>query len=180
MQQPRKIGFVGLGNMGWPMASRLTEAGFELTVFDVNTERQRLFLSEFRANGAASLKGVGAASELVITMLPDSKAVRFAVFGKGQDCLADSMERGTILVDMSSSSPTRTQELGRELGEIGIAMVDAPVSGGVSRAETGDLAIMAGGDQGSVERCRDLFEVSGKQGLSHRSARVRPCNEGAQ
>ena len=87
MQQPRKIGFVGLGNMGWPMASRLTEAGFELTVFDVSTERQRLFLSKVRATGAASFRDVGAASELVITMLPDSKAVRLAVFGKGQDVL---------------------------------------------------------------------------------------------
>jgi len=163
VQQPRKIGFVGLGNMGWPMASRLTEAGFELTVFDLNVERQRLFSSKFRANGAASLKDVGAAGELVITMLPDGKTVRRTVFGKGQDCLADSMQPGTILVDMSSSSPTGTQELGRELSEIGIAMVDAPVSGGVSRAEIGDLAIMAGGDQEAVERCKDLFEVLGNK-----------------
>jgi len=145
------------------MASRLARASFELTVFDVDTERQRQFLSEFSGNGAGSLKEVGAASELVITMLPDGKVVRRTVFGNGQDCLTDSMERGTILVDMSSSSPTGTQELGRELGEAGVAMVDAPVSGGVSRAETGTLAIMAGGDPEVVECCKAVFQAMGNK-----------------
>ncbi|MEW6112500.1 MAG: NAD(P)-dependent oxidoreductase [Thermodesulfobacteriota bacterium] len=163
MHQLRKIGFVGLGNMGWPMASHLTAADFELTVFDLNSDRQRRFLSEFSCNGAGSLSEVGAGNELVVTMLPDGRAVRAAVFGKGQDCLADSMERGAILVDMSSSSPTGTQELGRELAEIGVAMVDAPVSGGVGRAEAGTLAIMAGGDRERIDRCRSVFEVLGSK-----------------
>jgi len=145
------------------MASRLAETDFELNVFDLNTERQRQFLSEFRGNGADCLKEVAAASEIVITMLPDGKAVRRVVIGNGKDCLADSMEHGTILVDMSSSSPTGTRELGRELSEIGIVMVDAPVSGGVSRAETGTLSIMAGGDREVIDRCTDIFEAVGSK-----------------
>ena len=81
MQQPGKIGFVGLGKMGWPMASHLTKAGLEVTVLDVDAERQQAFVSQYPCRGAASLAAVGAASELVITMLPDGKAVRRAVSG---------------------------------------------------------------------------------------------------
>ena len=164
MQQPGKIGFVGLGKMGGPMASRLTKAGLEVTVLDVDAERQRSFVSQYPCRGAASLGEVGAASELVITMLPDGKAVRRAVLAEhGEDCLSGSMARGTILVDMSSSSPTGTRELGRELAAIGIEMVDAPVSGGVGKAESGMLAIMAGGNLEAVQRCDSVFRFMGSK-----------------
>jgi len=149
--------------MGWPMASRLAAADFELIVFDLDTVRQRQFLSEFPGKGADCLKEVGEAGEVVITMLPDGKAVRHVVMGTGQDCLANCMQPGTILVDMSSSSPTGTRELGRELSEIGIVMVDAPVSGGVSRAQTGTLSIMVGGDREPIERCTGIFEAVGNK-----------------
>jgi 3-hydroxyisobutyrate dehydrogenase len=164
VEQPRKIGFVGLGNMGWPMAARLIDADFGLTVLDANDQMQRNFSEEYRCKGADSLSEVGVTSEVVITMLPDGKAVRGVVFGDGlEDNLAGSMQPGTILIDMSSSSPIGTQELGRELSQTGVAMVDAPVSGGVSRAETGTLAIMAGGDQASINRCEAIFQVLGSK-----------------
>ena len=164
MQQPGKIGFVGLGKMGWPMASHLVKAGCEVTVFDVDVERQRAFVSQYPCTGVTSLAAVGATSELVITMLPDGKAVRLAVLaGRGEDCLSGSMARGTILVDMSSSSPTGTLELGRELTAIGIEMVDAPVSGGVGKAESGMLAIMAGGNIEAVRRCDSIFGFMGSK-----------------
>lgn len=164
MSHPEKIGFVGLGKMGWPMAARLTKEGFEVTVFDVDAERQRLFASQYGARGAESLATVGAAANFVITMLPDGKEVRRAVLGQvGKECLARSMARGTILIDMSSSSPTGTRDLGPELMELGIQLVDAPVSGGVGKAESGTLAIMAGGDYEAVQRCEPIFQFLGSK-----------------
>jgi len=164
VEQPKNIGFVGLGKMGWPMAVHLTKAGFEVTVLDVDAERQKAFVSQHPCKGAGSFAEVGASSDLVVTMLPDGKVVRRAVMAEsGEDCLAGSMARGSILVDMSSSSPTGTRELGRELAAMGIEMVDAPVSGGVGKAESGTLAIMAGGNYEAVQRCKPVFQCLGNK-----------------
>jgi 3-hydroxyisobutyrate dehydrogenase len=161
VQQPKTIGFVGLGKMGWPMAVHLTKAGFDVTVLDVDAERQQAFVAQHACKSASSLADVAASSEVVITMLPDGKVVRRTVLG--ENGLARAMARGSILVDMSSSSPTGTRELGEELAAMGVDMVDAPVSGGVGKAETATLAIMAGGKREAIQRCEPVFQCLGSK-----------------
>jgi 3-hydroxyisobutyrate dehydrogenase len=155
-----RIGFVGLGNMGRPMAERLLGAGFALAVADRDPARVQAFAG--RAAAPASLAELGRASEFVITILPDGEAVRGVVAGPG-DCVADGLGAGSVVIDMSSASPVGTRALGQTLAARGIALVDAPVSGGVKRAEDGSLAIMTGGDPAVVERCRPVLAAIGKQ-----------------
>jgi len=162
MERLSKVGFIGLGNMGRPMAVCLLKAGFTLTVLDVTPEAQQAFVDFHGAHSASSLSELGSSSDAVITMLPNGHEVSRVVLGvegDNRDCLLGSMQKGSILVDMSSSSPTGTQALGKTLADHGIYMLDAPVSGGVSRAEQGTLVIMTGGDTIVVERCRPLFEA---------------------
>jgi 3-hydroxyisobutyrate dehydrogenase len=162
MKTPQKLGFVGLGKMGYPMARRLAGAGFALTVFDINRGVQERFVAENRAQSAENLSEVARNSDLIITMLPDSKAVRSAVLGADQeDGIAASMAPGSILVDMSSSAPLVTRELGARLTAKGIVMVDAPVSGGVPKAINGTLSIIVGGNEDTLECCRPIFQVMG-------------------
>ena len=155
-----RIGFIGLGNMGRPMAERLLGAGFALAVSDRDRARVRAFAG--RAAAPASLAELGRASDLVITILPDGEAVRGVVAGPG-DCVADGLGAGSVVIDMSSASPVGTRALGQTLAARGIALVDAPVSGGVKRAADGSLAIMAGGDPAVIERCRPILAAMGKQ-----------------
>ncbi len=155
-----RIGFIGLGNMGRPMAERLLGAGFALAVADRDQARVQAFAG--RAAAPASLAELGRTSDFVITILPDGEAVRGVVAGPG-DCVADGLGDGSVVIDMSSSSPVGTRALGQALAARGIALVDAPVSGGVKRAEDGSLAIMAGGDPAVVERCRPVLAAMGKQ-----------------
>lgn len=166
MDRLTKVGFVGLGNMGQPMAALLLKAGFALTVLDANAVAQQAFVDQYGGSAASSLSELGSSTDAVITMLPDGHAVRRVVLGEegdGDDRLLGSMQEGAILIDMGSSSPTGTQALGKVLAQHGISMLDAPVSGGVSRAEQGTLAIMTGGDTVVVERCRPLFEAMGNR-----------------
>lgn len=158
------VGFIGLGNMGRPMAANLIAAGFNLIVFDSMPEVMQRFVEENGGHPAGSFAELSANVEAVITMLPDGGVVRRVVTGEdgdSNDCLMHSIPEGCILIDMSSSSPTGTQSLGRKLGEHGILMLDAPVSGGVSRAIDGTLAIMVGGEASALSRCRPLFEAMG-------------------
>ena len=166
MDRPTKVGFIGLGNMGQPMAARLLEAGFALTVLDADEKAQQAFVDQYGGSPGSSLSELASKSDAVITMLPDGHVVRRVVMGEeenGDDRLLGSIRQGAILIDMSSSSPTGTQALGKVLAQHGIFMLDAPVSGGVSRAENGTLAIMVGGDTAVVKRCRPLFEAMGKR-----------------
>jgi len=166
MDRPNKVGFIGLGNMGRPMAANLLKAGFTLIVLDANAGAQQAFVGQYGGTPASSLSALGAHCEVLITMLPDGHVVRRVVLGgegDGDDRLLGSMRKGTILIDMGSSSPTGTQALGQVLARNGISMLDAPVSGGVSRAEKGTLAIMVGGEIAVVERCRPLFEAMGER-----------------
>lgn len=161
-----KVGFIGLGKMGDPMARRLVNAGFSVHVFDSDRSRIDRFLSTNKAEASGSLEDLTRQCEAVITMLPNGNVVREVVLGKtgvGGSALLPGLARGSILVDMSSSSPVGTRELGRQLSERGIPMVDAPVSGGVRKAEDGTLAIMAGGDPAVIERCRGMLSAMGRQ-----------------
>ena len=158
---PTTIGFVGLGNMGYAMARRLVDAGYQVSVVDLNEKAVRQFCDETGATAAASLQSLGESSSLVITMLPEGKAVRKVLLGEG-DNVVSGLQAGAVLIDMSSCSPVDTRTLSSELLELGFPMIDAPVSGGKYKAGDGQLAIMAGGDKELVERCRPVFEIMGK------------------
>lgn len=157
---PAAIGFVGLGNMGYPMASRLCAAGYQLVVADLNQAAVDRFCSETGATAAASLQQLGNLSAVVITMLPEGKAVRKVLLEP--DGVISGLQAGSILIDMSSCSPVDTRILSDELKALGFDMIDAPVSGGVVKAVSGGLAIMAGGATEAVDACRPVLEVMGK------------------
>jgi len=162
---PARIGFVGLGQMGLPMSRRLAKAGYRVVAHDLNHAAIERACEGTGAEPSGSLAAMGRRCEAVITMLPDGGAVAMVALGPGgtEDCLASGMAPGGVLIDMSSSSPVTTCELGARLAERGIALIDAPVSGGVRRALDGSLAIMAGGEPANVERCRPVLEAMGKQ-----------------
>jgi 3-hydroxyisobutyrate dehydrogenase len=169
---PAAIGFVGLGNMGRPMAAKLAAAGFELSVYDIDADVLRRFVEQHGGKIAASLPVLARASEAIIHMLPDGNSVREATLGRAG--LIGGLAAGTLLIDMSSSNPTGTRELGRALEERGVALIDAPVSGGVKRAEDATLAAMVGGDSREIARAmpllrtmaRDVF-LTGPLGSGH-------------
>jgi 3-hydroxyisobutyrate dehydrogenase len=157
-----RIGLVGLGNMGAPMAENLLKAGFALALADADPGRLAGFGG--RAALPASLAELGRASELVVTMLPDGKIVRKVLCGTSgsNDGVLAGLAAGSLVIDMSSSAPVGTRELGAELAARGVALVDAPVSGGVKRAVDGTLAIMVGGAAADIERCRPLLAAMGR------------------
>jgi 3-hydroxyisobutyrate dehydrogenase len=157
---PGPVGFIGLGNMGWPMAANLARAGFKLLVCDADHARQDDFAAEF---GAVSTDGPAAFSgaEAVVTMLPNGAVVREAILDSG---VAGALPDRALVIDTSSAAPSQTIELRADLAELGIALVDAPVSGGVARATDGTLSIMLGaGDEAVAERaCRVLGAMSAR------------------
>src|SRR5258708_1825798 len=132
---PAAVGFVGLGKMGSPMARRLSGAGYRIVAHDLDPNALRRARDATGAEAPGSLKAMASRCEAVITMLPDGNAVRAVVFGSGGtgDCLVAGLSRGSVLIDMSSSSPLGTRELGARLAEPRVAMLDAPVSGGVGK-----------------------------------------------
>jgi 3-hydroxyisobutyrate dehydrogenase len=157
-----RVGFVGLGNMGGPMVRNLAAAGFALTVRDANDALQAQIAAEVGAAGAASSSDF-ADVDVVVTMLPDDRAVS-AVMLDWDGGIATALRPGAVLVDMSSSNPNRTIKLGTALAERGIGFVDSPVSGGIARAVTGTLALMAGTDDPAyLERVTPVLEVLGGQ-----------------
>lgn len=154
-----KIGFIGLGAMGAPMAKNVAAAGYPLTVLDANREITAQVAAEIGAAAAGSAAEVGRAADIVVTMLPTSAIVESVLFG--ENGLADELKAGSIVVDMSSGAPTQTRAIAERLAAMKIALVDAPVSGGVPRAKTGDLAIMLGGEAKTIETVRPLIARMG-------------------
>jgi 3-hydroxyisobutyrate dehydrogenase len=150
------IGFIGLGNMGWPMAARLLAAGFPVQVADARAERAEGFVDQVGGTAADSLRELAEASELVVTMLPTSAAVDAVL-----DEILPYLRPGATLLDMTSGEPAATRRLAARVEAAGGVMVDAPVSGGVERARTGQLAIMAGGEDADVERARPALQAMG-------------------
>jgi len=153
-----KIGFIGLGIMGKPMAQNLIKAGYELTVYDIVAERMNDLIKAGARQGTSS-KDVASKSEIVITMLPNSPHVREAVLGPGG--VLEGAKRGTILIDMSSIAPLASREIAAKAQEQGVAMLDAPVSGGEPKAIAGTLAIMVGGPEETFEQVRDILARMG-------------------
>jgi 3-hydroxyisobutyrate dehydrogenase len=156
-----KLGFVGIGNMGRPMVERLIAAGYSVAVADADPAR--LAGLGLNATLAASLRALGELSDIVICMLPDGKVVREVLLGDiGRDHVLAGLAKGSLVIDMSSSAPVGTRALGAALAEEGVALVDAPVSGGVRRAKDGTLAIMVGGADAEIARCRPILEALGR------------------
>ncbi len=159
---PATIAFVGLGMMGRPMAARLAEAGFKLRLFDISQKAVSDFIGAHpSALATASPKAAAQGADALITMLPDGKVVRQALI-EGRDAARDGLAAGALVVDMSSSNPVDTQKLARDLAASGVALLDAPVSGGVRRALDGSLSIMVGGAAADLDRARPAFAAMGR------------------
>jgi 2-hydroxy-3-oxopropionate reductase len=153
-----RIGVIGLGIMGGPMARKLLRAGFELTVHNRTPARAEELEAE-GATRAASPAEVAGQAGLVITMLPGPTEVRAVM--TGQDGVLAGARPGTLVVDMSTTSPALARELAGRARSGGVGVLDAPVSGGPEGAEAGTLSIMVGGERADVERARPVLEVLG-------------------
>lgn len=154
-----KVGFIGLGIMGKPMAKNLLKAGYEVTAFDPFAKAN---LDEVVAAGAArgeSNADVASRSDVVITMVPNSPHVKAAVFGeKG---IAEGAKEGLDIIDMSSIAPLASKEIAEECAKHGMRMMDAPVSGGEPKAIDGTLSIMCGGSKEMFDKYKEMLEVLG-------------------
>ena len=153
------IGFVGLGRMGAPMAARLRAAGHDLTVLDASVGALAAFLAAEKATPATTPRQLATASDVVITMLPTSAIVADAL--RGPDGALAGLRPGALVIEMSSGVPATTQALAEDVARAGGVLIDAPVSGGVARALTGELAIMVGGPPEAVERARPILAAMG-------------------
>jgi 2-hydroxy-3-oxopropionate reductase len=173
-----RLGFIGLGIMGRPMAKHLLEAGHELTVWN----RSRPGIDALVAAGAAegaSARDVAARSEVVFTMVGDSPDVEQVALG--DDGILAGARPGLIHIDMSTISPAVTRSLAAEYAKRGVEMLDAPVSGGETGAISATLSIMAGGKREVFDRCRHLFDALGRTvtycGPSGAGQTVKLCNQ---
>ena len=153
-----KIGFIGLGIMGKPMAKNLMKAGHELVVYDVIAANVDNVVAAGAQAGASS-KDVAEQCSFIITMLPNSPHVKTVVMG--ENGVLEGAQAGTVLVDMSSIAPLGSQEIAAACGEKGVKMLDAPVSGGEPKAIDGTLAIMVGGDKELFDQVKDVLAVMG-------------------
>jgi 3-hydroxyisobutyrate dehydrogenase len=163
MNKIKKIGFIGIGNMGNPMAGHLVKKGFDVTVYDIRTEVAQAFVAQHGGKAAQSLVDAAHGADAVITMLPDDKIVRKAVLGEGsENCVAAGLGRGAVVIDMSTCNPSATRSLADALKPRGIEVVDAPVMGGVVFAKDATLDIMVGGDPALIERVRPVLAAIGR------------------
>ncbi|SFP54881.1 3-hydroxyisobutyrate dehydrogenase [Variovorax sp. PDC80] len=156
-----RVGFIGLGVMGAPMAGHLARAGHAVSVYDLAPgAAQRLAESQPGITARTSLREVAAHSDVIVTMLPNGRVVREVVFA--DDGLLAGWARGSLLLDTSSAEPWITRETAARLAEHGIAMVDAPVSGAAWGAQAAELVFMVGGAPDDVARARPLLDAMGR------------------
>lgn len=156
-----KVGFIGLGIMGRPMAKNMLKAGVDLLVADLNKEA----VADVVAAGAeeASYAEIGERCERIIIMVPSGEITKSILFGEGG--VASTVKAGTVICDMSSVTPVESQECYQALKEKGVGFVDAPVSGGEPGAIAGTLAIMAGGDEKDFNEMKEYFDILGSSAL---------------
>jgi len=152
----KRIAFAGIGNMGWPMAANLVKAGFEVTVCDVAPGRAASFATETGAKAAATPAEAANGADCVVIIVPTSKQV-----GEAVEAMLPSLKAGMLVIDMTSGQPGRTREIAAMLEGHGIAMIDCPVSGGVPRAKSGQLAIMVGGPAAEIDRAEPVLKAMG-------------------
>lgn len=155
-----KIGFIGLGIMGKPMAKNLLKAGYSLVVYDMDKSKQDEVVSA-GAEESFSPKDVAARTEIIITMLQNSPNVKEVVLGVNG--ILESVREGTIIIDTSSIAPLASKEIAAEAAKKGVEMLDAPVSGGEPKAIDGTLSFMVGGKKEVFDKC---YEILSKMGAS--------------
>lgn len=155
-----RVGFIGLGIMGRPMASNLLKAGF-CVVAHTRTRSKVDALVALGAEAGSSPCDVATRSDIVITMVPDTPDVRHVMLGA--DGVIEGAHDGLVAIDMSTISPTATQEIAAVLASQGVHMLDAPVSGGEAGAIAGTLSIMVGGDEAVFTQCQPVFAAMGKR-----------------
>jgi 3-hydroxyisobutyrate dehydrogenase len=155
-----RIGFIGLGRMGVPMAGNLLRAGFEVAGYDVKAQTGRELDARPGFERAESAQACVATASVVVLMLPDSKVVDGLLWEPPG--LAVAMRAGTLVIDMGSSDPLHSRSNAERLGTRGLDFIDAPVSGGVKRAIDGTLSIMVGGSKEAFERARPVLQAMGK------------------
>ena len=169
----KRIGFIGLGIMGWPMAANLCRAGFEVLVWNRTPERAETLAREHGARAARTPAEAAEAADAVITMVTDAPQVEQVLFGP--DGAADALDRGALVIDMSTIAPSASRSIAARLaGEHGASFLDAPVSGSRPKAEAGTLTIMVGGDPGDYERALPALKAMGEL-----IVRVGPLGHGA-
>ena len=157
------VGFIGIGNMGRPMAANLVKGGYQVVVYDLGAKRAQEAAKDIGAKAAASLAELGEQVDAVITMLPTGKEVRACLLEAEDGALAANLPKGALVIDMSSSDPVGSRATHADLAKRGLAFVDAPVSGGVPRATDGTLAIMIGGDAAAVEAAKPVLSKMGQR-----------------
>lgn len=157
--QAVRVGLVGVGAMGEPMGHMLLKRGFALTTTVHRNAAPGERLAAAGATVVASPREVAAASDVVVVCVPDAPQVEAVTLGS--DGIVAGGASGLVVIDMSTIAPTATLAIGKQLAEHGIEMLDAPVSGGPTRAATGELTIMVGGPAATVERCRPVLEAMG-------------------
>ncbi|MEA2129186.1 MAG: 3-hydroxyisobutyrate dehydrogenase [Solirubrobacteraceae bacterium] len=155
-----RVGFVGLGIMGSRMAANLARAGYELTVFNRTRATADAWVAEHGGTVADAPAAVGAASDIVISMVVDGDQVREVLLG--EHGVAQGAAPGALCVDMSTIAPAQTRAIGAELAERGVRMLDAPVTGSSPKAQDGTLTIMAGGEAADFARAEPLLRVMGE------------------
>jgi len=153
-----KIGFIGLGIMGKPMAHHLLNAGYSLAVLQRNEASKELI--DAGAKAFKTNREVAENSDVVITMLPDSPQVEEVVLGR--DGVIDGLKHGALFIDMSSIAPSAAKKIHQQLQQKGVEALDAPVSGGQVGAEAASLSIMVGGSEAAFTRALPLFQLMGK------------------
>ena len=169
MPDIKTVGFIGIGNMGRPMAANLVKGGYQVVAYDADAKRAAQFAKDAGATSAATLAELGRQVDAIVTMLPTGKEVRACLLETEGGALAANLPKGALIIDMSSADPVGTRATHADLARRGLAFVDAPVSGGVPRATDGSLAIMIGGDAAAVAAAKPvlskmgtrLFEVGG-------------------
>ncbi len=153
-----KIGFIGLGIMGTPMAGHLLAGGHALWGYDLAPVRKELL--DKGAKQAGSPKEVAQAADVIIVMVPDTPDVEKVLFG--ENGVASGLSKGKIVVDMSSIAPVETKEFAKKINALGCQYLDAPVSGGEVGAKAASLTIMVGGEQATFDKIKPLFDLMGK------------------
>ena len=173
-----RVGFIGLGVMGAPMAGHLLSAGHPLTVYSRSAPPVDALVSE-GASRAGSPAEVASNADVIVTMLPDTPDVETVLFGPSG--VAPGAAAGSLVIDMSTIDPIATRAVAERLGSSGVAMLDAPVSGGQVGAKAGALSIMVGGPDDAFERARPLFEAMGSTivhvGPSGAGQVTKACNQ---
>ena len=146
--------------MGWPMAACLVKAGFAVNVADARKEVADNFVQQVGGFAPDSLRQLAENCDMIVTMLPTSVIVERVLSG-GDDNIFAGMKPGTIIIDMTSGVPSHTQQIAEKVAAMGGILIDAPVSGGVPRAKTGQLAIMVGGDPAAIEKAMPVLKAMG-------------------